>query len=65
MWGKSFTYEKSDNCMMMWFEGKNPNGDVTPNPNGDVTPRSSATCCSMFLCPAVILSLIILVLSSY
>lgn len=61
MWGKSFTYEESDNCMMMWFTGKNPNGDVTP-PN----PRSTATCCSMFLCsPSLILSLIILLLGSY
>lgn len=28
MWGQSFTYEKSDNCMVMWFDGKNPNEKV-------------------------------------
>ncbi|PFX29839.1 riboflavin-binding protein-like isoform X2 [Stylophora pistillata] len=28
MWGQSFTYEKSDNCMVMWFAGKNPNEKV-------------------------------------
>lgn len=61
MWGKSFKYEKSDNCMVMWFDGKNPNGDVTPNPPN---PRNAAICCSVFLCPALILSLIILLLSS-
>lgn len=52
MWGKTFTYEKSDNCMVMWFDGKNPNGDVTPN------PTSAATCYPNFIYPALILSLI-------
>ena len=59
MWGKSFTYEKGDNCMSMWFTGKNPNEDVTRN------PTSAATCYSKFIYPAMILSLINLLLNSY
>ena len=67
MWGKSFTYEKSDNCMVMWFDGKNPNGDVTPNPTSTAphNPTSAATCYSKFIYPALVLSLINLLLNSY
>lgn len=68
MWGKLFMYEKSDNCMVMWFEGKNFNGDVMNKINGDVillNLRSIVICCFMFFCLVLIFSLIILLLSSF
>ncbi|KAL9985161.1 hypothetical protein ACROYT_G007531 [Oculina patagonica] len=65
MWGNSFIYEKSDNCMVMWFNGTNPNGDVKPKPTSAPNPTSAATCHSKFIYPAVILSLINLLLNSY
>ena len=54
MWGQSFTYEKSNNCMVMWFDGKNPNEKVTP----DTTAAAVTSYQSKFINIALALSLI-------
>lgn len=54
MWGQSFTYEKSNNCMVMWFDGKNPNEKVKP----DATGAAVTSYQSKFIDIALALSLI-------
>lgn len=59
MWGQSFTYEKSNNCMVMWFDGKNPNEKVKLNTTGENPAGAAVTSYqSKFINMALALSLI-------
>ncbi|KAK3728624.1 hypothetical protein QZH41_011692, partial [Actinostola sp. cb2023] len=47
MWGPSFKYEKSSNCMLMDFKGANPNDKV------EVNPKAVASCVMPSWLPAL------------